>query len=239
MAVEIKRVAGIEAVEQLTRYLERIRLDPAFEVCRGVLVAQTIKPQARVLASARGHRVRRGRPRAAAGRARAGSEIVRCVNDQHDAVLTERRGRVLLITINRPDQRNAVNAAVAHGIAAALDELDGDSGAVASACCSAPARGFCAGMDLKAFVAGERAVRRGPRLRRHHPARGRQAADRRGRGIRAGRRARDRARVRPDRRRPRRPARDPRGQALAGRRWRGLLAASPRRCRAPSRWRWR
>jgi endonuclease len=54
VAVEIKRVAGIEAVEQLTRYLERIRLDPAFARCRGVLAAQLIKPQARVLASARG-----------------------------------------------------------------------------------------------------------------------------------------------------------------------------------------
>jgi RecB family endonuclease NucS len=54
VAVEIKRVAGIEAVEQLTRYLERIRCDPAFEKCRGVLAAQTIKPQARVLAQARG-----------------------------------------------------------------------------------------------------------------------------------------------------------------------------------------
>src|SRR5437764_3564724 len=54
VAVEIKRVAGIEAVEQLTRYLERIRRDPAFESCRGVLAAQTIKPQARVLAQSRG-----------------------------------------------------------------------------------------------------------------------------------------------------------------------------------------
>jgi RecB family endonuclease NucS len=54
VAVEIKRTAGIEAVEQLTRYLERIRLDPAFATCRGVLAAQSIKPQARVLAAARG-----------------------------------------------------------------------------------------------------------------------------------------------------------------------------------------
>lgn len=54
VAVEIKRVAGIEAVEQLTRYLERIRRDPAFETCRGVLAAQAIKPQARVLARSRG-----------------------------------------------------------------------------------------------------------------------------------------------------------------------------------------
>ncbi len=54
VAVEIKRVAGIEAVEQLTRYLERIRRDPALQSCRGVLAAQAIKPQARVLAGARG-----------------------------------------------------------------------------------------------------------------------------------------------------------------------------------------
>jgi hypothetical protein len=54
VAVEIKRVAGIEAVEQLTRYLERIRLDPAVASCRGVLAAQVVKPQARVLAQARG-----------------------------------------------------------------------------------------------------------------------------------------------------------------------------------------
>ncbi|HEY7892337.1 MAG TPA: endonuclease NucS [Solirubrobacteraceae bacterium] len=54
IAVEIKRVGTIEAVEQLSRYLERIRLDPAMESCRGVLAAQVIKPQARVLAQARG-----------------------------------------------------------------------------------------------------------------------------------------------------------------------------------------
>src|SRR5213075_1513288 len=54
IAVEIKRVATIDAVEQLTRYLERIRLDPAMTGCRGVLAAQQIKPQARVLAESRG-----------------------------------------------------------------------------------------------------------------------------------------------------------------------------------------
>src|SRR5439155_17391143 len=51
IAVEVKRVAGIDAVEQLSRYLERIRLDPALCSCRGVLAAQTIKAQARVLAT--------------------------------------------------------------------------------------------------------------------------------------------------------------------------------------------
>ncbi len=54
IAVEIKRVGTIDAVEQLTRYLERIRLDPALGSCRGVLAAEVVKPQARVLANARG-----------------------------------------------------------------------------------------------------------------------------------------------------------------------------------------
>jgi RecB family endonuclease NucS len=54
IAVEIKRIATMESVQQLTRYLERIRLDPALASCRGVLVAKWIKPQARVLAQARG-----------------------------------------------------------------------------------------------------------------------------------------------------------------------------------------
>ena len=54
IAVEIKRIGTIEAVEQLSRYLERIRLDPAMSDCRGVLAAQQVKPQASVLAAARG-----------------------------------------------------------------------------------------------------------------------------------------------------------------------------------------
>jgi RecB family endonuclease NucS len=54
IAVEIKRIGTIDAVEQLARYLERIRLDPAMAACRGVLVATIVKPQARVLAEARG-----------------------------------------------------------------------------------------------------------------------------------------------------------------------------------------
>ena len=53
-AVEIKRVGTIDAVEQLARYLERIREDPAMADCQGVLAAQSIKPQARTLAEARG-----------------------------------------------------------------------------------------------------------------------------------------------------------------------------------------
>jgi RecB family endonuclease NucS len=54
VAVEVKRVATIDAVEQLTRYLERIRLDPARADCRGILAAIEVRPQAATLAAARG-----------------------------------------------------------------------------------------------------------------------------------------------------------------------------------------
>jgi enoyl-CoA hydratase len=77
------------------------------------------------------------------------------VAEAEPAVLTARSKRVLTITINRPDQRNAVNAAVAQGIAAALDDLDGDPELSAGVLTGA-GKGFCAGMDLKAFVAGDR-----------------------------------------------------------------------------------
>jgi RecB family endonuclease NucS len=54
VAVEVKRRAGIDAVEQLARYLERLNLDGRLAPVRGILAAQTIAPQARVLAEARG-----------------------------------------------------------------------------------------------------------------------------------------------------------------------------------------
>jgi enoyl-CoA hydratase len=72
-----------------------------------------------------------------------------------EPVLTERRDGVLLITLNRPEARNAVNLALAEGVAAALDELDAD-GDVAVGIITGAGAGFCAGMDLKAFVTGER-----------------------------------------------------------------------------------
>jgi endonuclease len=56
VAVEIKRIGTIEAVEQLARYLERIRQDPARAETRGILAAQRLKPQAGTLAEARGIR---------------------------------------------------------------------------------------------------------------------------------------------------------------------------------------
>ena len=56
VAVEIKRIATIDAVEQLTRYLGFIREDPAKSACRGILAAQKLKPQAIALADSRGIR---------------------------------------------------------------------------------------------------------------------------------------------------------------------------------------
>jgi enoyl-CoA hydratase len=70
------------------------------------------------------------------------------------AVLTERRGRVLLITLNRPDARNSVNAALAQGLADAVDELDGSDDLTVGVL-TGEGKGFSAGMDLKAFVRGE------------------------------------------------------------------------------------
>jgi enoyl-CoA hydratase len=77
-------------------------------------------------------------------------------------VRIERRDDVLLITINRPEVRNAINTPVAMGIAAALDELDGDA-ALRAAVITGAGKGFCAGADLKAVLEGDRAA---------HPERG-------------------------------------------------------------------
>ena len=71
-----------------------------------------------------------------------------------DEVLTERRGRTLVITINRPEARNAFNLAVAQGLADAMDELD-DTPELSVAIVTGAGGNFCAGMDLKAFMAGE------------------------------------------------------------------------------------
>jgi enoyl-CoA hydratase len=73
---------------------------------------------------------------------------------QSDPVLTEHRGNVLLITLNRPEVRNAVNAALAAGVAGALEELDGDD-VLAVGVLTGTGGFFCAGMDLGAFVKGE------------------------------------------------------------------------------------
>ncbi len=68
-----------------------------------------------------------------------------------DEVLSEVRGRVLLITLNRPDARNAVNTALAQALLAAAERLDEDKDLTAGVLTGA-GRGFCSGMDLKAFA---------------------------------------------------------------------------------------
>jgi enoyl-CoA hydratase len=71
-----------------------------------------------------------------------------------DAVLTEVDDGIAVITINRPEARNAVNRDVAHGIAAAVEELD-DSADVRVLILTGAGGTFSAGMDLKGFLAGE------------------------------------------------------------------------------------
>lgn len=74
-----------------------------------------------------------------------------------DEVLVEIDGGVAVITINRPEVRNAVNGAVSSGIAAALDDLDGRSDVRALILTGAGGT-FSAGMDLKGFLAGDNPV---------------------------------------------------------------------------------
>jgi enoyl-CoA hydratase len=69
------------------------------------------------------------------------------------AVLTERRDGVLVITLNRPKARNAVNLDLAQGVADAVDELDGTDDLRAGVLTGAGGT-FCSGMDLKAFAQG-------------------------------------------------------------------------------------
>ncbi|WP_448507499.1 crotonase/enoyl-CoA hydratase family protein [Mycolicibacterium thermoresistibile] len=69
-------------------------------------------------------------------------------------VLVEQRGRILIITINRPEAKNAVNLAVAQGLAAAMDRLDDDKD-LSVGIVTGAGGSFSAGMDLKAFARGE------------------------------------------------------------------------------------
>ena len=71
-----------------------------------------------------------------------------------DVVLQERRGGVLIITLNRPAQKNAVNLDVAKQVAAALDVLDADAELVVGVL-TGGSEIFSAGMDLKAFAQGQ------------------------------------------------------------------------------------
>jgi enoyl-CoA hydratase len=72
-----------------------------------------------------------------------------------DEVLVERDGAVLVVTINRPQAKNAINKAAAEGIGAAMEQLDADDGLFVGVVTGAGGT-FSAGMDLKAFLAGEK-----------------------------------------------------------------------------------
>lgn len=73
---------------------------------------------------------------------------------QAPAVIVEQCDRVLVVTINRPEARNAVNTAVSQGLADAMDRLDSSADLSVGVLTGAGAN-FCAGMDLKAYLAGE------------------------------------------------------------------------------------
>ena len=70
-------------------------------------------------------------------------------------IIVDREGPVLVITINRPEARNALNRSASEGIARAMDELDADP-TLALGILTGAGSHFCAGMDLKAFLRGER-----------------------------------------------------------------------------------
>ncbi|MEM0954251.1 MAG: crotonase/enoyl-CoA hydratase family protein [Pseudomonadota bacterium] len=71
-----------------------------------------------------------------------------------DEVLTQAEDGILVITLNRPEAKNAANKALAEGVAQAMDELDGND-ELRVAILTGAGGTFCSGMDLKAFVTGE------------------------------------------------------------------------------------
>jgi crotonobetainyl-CoA hydratase len=85
------------------------------------------------------------------------------MTEQNEVVLTERRGHILLATINRPEVRNAVNQAVADGLGAALDQAEHDDQVWAFVLTGAGDKSFSAGADLKALSRGESRAPSDPR----------------------------------------------------------------------------
>jgi enoyl-CoA hydratase/carnithine racemase len=69
-------------------------------------------------------------------------------------LIVERRGGVLVLTLNRPQVRNAIDTETAWAVSNALDQLEADP-ALTAAVLTGAGGTFCAGMDLKAFLAGE------------------------------------------------------------------------------------
>jgi enoyl-CoA hydratase len=87
-------------------------------------------------------------------RGSAVSTVSEDADNQEPEVLVEQRDRILIITINRPKAKNAVNYAVSRGLADAVDRLDDDPG-LSVGILTGAGGSFCAGMDLKAFARGE------------------------------------------------------------------------------------
>ena len=139
-------------------------------------------------------------------------------------VLVEQRDRILIITINRPKAKNAVNSAVAHGLADAVDRARRRPGPLGG---HPDRRGWhvLRRHGSQSVRPRRGSHRRGPRHGLHRAPAG-QAADRRGRGLCAGRRHRVGAGHRPDRGIQGRVVRHPRGQTRAGGRRRGTAAAA-------------
>ncbi|EUA43117.1 enoyl-CoA hydratase EchA1 [Mycobacterium xenopi 3993] len=99
-------------------------------------------------------------------------------------VLTEQRERILIITINRPEAKNAVNAAVSQGLADAMDRLDGDTGLSVAILTGRVARSARAWISRRLPGVKTSSSRVAVWL---HRTSTRQAGDRRGRGLCAGR----------------------------------------------------
>ncbi|MGX9789173.1 crotonase/enoyl-CoA hydratase family protein [Mycobacterium sp. MMS18-G62] len=78
-------------------------------------------------------------------------------DNSENVVLVEQRDRILIMTINRPEAKNAVNAAVSRALADAVDRLDSDPG-LSVGIVTGAGGSFCAGMDLKAFARGENVI---------------------------------------------------------------------------------
>src|ERR1700749_4438067 len=128
-----------------------------------------------------------------------------------DAVTVEYGDGVIEITINRPEARNALNGAVRTGVTEALAELDARDD-LAIAILTGAGGTFSAGMDLKAFLAGELSGEPGRGMAGLTPVPPHKAGHRRRRGLRAGGRLRARPGLRPAGRRRQRHLRHPRGQ---------------------------
>jgi enoyl-CoA hydratase/carnithine racemase len=79
-----------------------------------------------------------------------------------DELVCERRGNVLVARLNRPEARNALNAALINGVGAVMNEAEADPHIRAVVITGTGERAFCAGMDLRAFASGEQPSARDP-----------------------------------------------------------------------------